>query len=534
MLKPNPHFALRAGLVTAVLAALATALAPAPALAANTIYWNWATLYNNSYVSNSGISLANLGGSGGAGLTVSGVAVDHPLGVAIDAATGTMYWANFGSSINYCSGPLAGGNTISYAHLDGTGGGTLNTNGATVSGPDGVAIDPAAGRLYWANDHANTISYASLDGSGGHDLNTTGATVNCPAGLAVDPAVGRVYWTNFRGNTISYANLDGSGGGDLPISGATVSGPYGLAINSSTGRLYWANNTGESISYSNLDGSGGEDLSTTGATTRGPWGIAIDPAAGRIYWANNIGSTISYANLNESGGGDLSTPGAAVDHPKYPALLEVPSGAGPPVVGGGSTTGSRLSCSSGTWAADLPESFLYRAPQHVAYSWSRNGTPIPGSPSSITARAPGRYACQVTASNFAGSTSQTSAQFTVLASPSTAIAVTSTTVSGGDAVSLGVLVRSPGKLRGTATFTTRTTRFAGSGRHRHKVTRAKTFVYGTAGVRATGAGTVTLTIRPSGTALRLLHSGKKLELTLALAFARADGTISRASLHVSV
>ncbi len=255
---------------------------------------------------------------------------------------------------------------------------------------------------------------------------------------------------------------------------------------------------------------------------------------GQDLLGNNVGSTISYANLNESGGGDLSTPGATVDHPKYPALLEVPSGAGPPVVGAGSTTGSRLSCSSGTWAADLPESFLYRAPQHFAYSWSRNGTPMLGPLSSITASAPGRYACRVTARNFAGSTSQTSATLTVLASPSTAIAVTSVMVSGRDAVSLGVLVRSPGTLRGTATYTQKTTRFTGSGRHRHRVTRAKNFVYGAASVPATGAGTVTLTIRPSGPASKRLHSGAKLELTVALAFTRADGTVSRAVLHVSV
>lgn len=532
MLKPSLHFAPRAGLISAVLAAFAAVVAPAPALATDTIYWDWATLVNSSYVSNSGISMASLGGSGGGGLTVSGVAVDHPLGVAIDSATATMYWANFGSSINYCTGPLSGGNTISFVHLDGTGGGTLNTRGATVNGPDGVAIDPAAGRLYWANDHGNSISYANLNGSGGRDLNTTGATVKCPAGLAVDPAVGRVYWTNFTGDTISYANLDGSGGGDLPISEATVSGPYGLAINSATGRIYWANNASDSISYSNLDGSGGDNLSTPGAPLSGPWGVAIDPAAGRIYWANNTGAAISYANLDESGGGTLTTPGASVDHPKYPALLEVPTHAGSPQLVGGATTGSRLSCPPGSWSADLPESFLYRAPQHLAYAWTRNGTTISGTSSSITASAPGQYACQVTATNFAGSTSQTTARFTVRAPPT--IRVKSATVSGSGAVALAVLVRSPGKLRATATFTQRTTRFTGSGPRRHTVTTTTTVVYGTAILRASGAGTVRLTIRPHGTALKLLRSGTKLELTLAFAFTGTNGNISRASAHISV
>jgi hypothetical protein len=80
--------------------------------------------------------------------------------------------------------------------------------------PIGVALDRAAGRIYWANFHGDTISYANLDGSGGGDLNTTGASVLGPRGLALDPPDNRVYWANPVAGTISYANLDGTGGGD--------------------------------------------------------------------------------------------------------------------------------------------------------------------------------------------------------------------------------------------------------------------------------------------------------------------------------
>jgi DNA-binding beta-propeller fold protein YncE len=289
-MRANGHSLRCAGLIGGIVAALA--MLPAPAVAASRIYWAWATLTSNT-ATVGGIASANLLGGNGQNLSISGAVLDHPLGVAIDSGTGKMYWANFGSSINYCTGALRGGNTISFANLDGTGGGFLNTNGATVSGPDGLAIDAAAGRLYWANDHANSISYANLDGSGGNNLNINSATLNCPAGVAVDPAGGRVYWTNFVGNTIGYAKLDGSGSGILPTTGASMSGPYGLAIDRADGRLYWANNTGNSISYANLDGSGGDDLVHAGATVAGPWGVAIDPAAGRIYWANNTGNSIS-------------------------------------------------------------------------------------------------------------------------------------------------------------------------------------------------------------------------------------------------
>jgi DNA-binding beta-propeller fold protein YncE len=519
----------RVGLILGVAVVLAMTFVPAPARA-DSVYWAWATIAGGGSATASGIASANLNSSGGDGLNVSGATVDHPLGVAIDSGSGKIYWTNFGSTSNYCSGPLNGGNTISFANLDGTGGDTLNTSGATVSGPDGLAIDPAARRIYWANDHANTISYANLDNSGGHDLNTAGATLNCPAGLAVDPGAGRVYWTNYKGNSISYANLDGSGGGDLPIAAGTLHGPYGLAIDAATGKIYWANYQGDTIGYANLDGSGGDILEIPGANATRPWGVAIDPAAGRIYWANNTGRSISSAKLDESGGTDLSTGSAPVNHPKYPVLLEAPTGAGAPVVSGGATTGSTLSCSQGTWASDLSESFLYRAPESFTYSWTANGKPIADASSSIIPSSPGRYACHVTATNYAGSTTQTSAAFEVVS----AVSVTSWKLGKRGAVTLDVLVRAAGGLTGTATFVEKTTRLAGRGPRRHKITVSKTILYGSASLTATGAGTLPLTIEPTRKALKLLKSANELRLTLALAFRAPNGTTSHASLHLSV
>jgi hypothetical protein len=57
---------------------------------------------------------------------------------------------------------------------------------------------------------------------------------------------------------------------------------------------------------------------------------------------------------------------------------------------------------------------MYRVPQRFAYQWGLNGTNIAAaSKSTYTASASGDYRCKVTASNAAGSTSQTSAPHTV-------------------------------------------------------------------------------------------------------------------------
>src|SRR5580704_4050812 len=68
-------------------------------------------------------------------------------------------------------------------------------------------------RVYWANTTANSISYAAVDGAGGGNLNTTGAPISGPVGIVLDPVGGRIYWANSSGSTIGWAKLDGTGGG---------------------------------------------------------------------------------------------------------------------------------------------------------------------------------------------------------------------------------------------------------------------------------------------------------------------------------
>jgi hypothetical protein len=312
-----------------------------------------------------------------------------------------IYWGN-------------GNDTISYANLDGSGGGgQLNISGTTPSKPHGLAIDPAAGRIYWANDN-NTISYANLDGSGGGQIDISGATPDAPYGAAIDPAAGKIYWANRGTNTISYANLDGSGGGDeLNTSGTTPNDPHGVVIDRAGGRIYWAN-VNSTIGFANLDGSGGGgELDVSGGTDMGAVGMAIDPTAGRIYWGNlgNNAVPISYATLDGSGGGgDVNISGATASQARFVALLRAPSGAGAPQIAGGSSVGSLLTCSPGVWAPDLLGSFFYRAPQTLTYHWTRGGKKIAGaSAGTFTPKSGGSYVCQVTATNQAGSTSQTSA-----------------------------------------------------------------------------------------------------------------------------
>ena len=331
----------------------------------------------------------------------------------------------------------------------------------------------AAGRIYWANQGNATISYANLDGSGGGgQLNISGTTPNKPHGVGGRPHGGEDLLGQRRNDTISYANLDGSGGdqldiyrgdpgrplrrGDRPRGGEDLLGRPArehdlLRQPRRIGRRRRARHLrfdpgghtrrgdrpprGEdllgqrppvrrlhTISFANLDGSGGGgELNLTGSTPSGAVGLAIDHEANRLYFGNLGNDTISYVNLDGSGGGgQLNLTGATSSDPRFLALLRSPSGAGVPQIAGGSSAGSALTCSQGAWAPDQLGAFLYRAPQSFAYQWSRDGAEIGGATDpSYTANVPGDYRCRVTATNEAGSTSQTSDTHTVPAPSAT-------------------------------------------------------------------------------------------------------------------
>jgi hypothetical protein len=376
------------------------------------------------------MSFANADGSGEGGDVVApGATMACTWGTAIDPAAGRIYWTGCGAR------------GISFANLDGSGGGTLDVTGATVDDPSGLTIHPVTRVLYWANRGGTTIGTFGLRDGVGADLVTTGATVAAPSGVALDVAGGRVLWGNGNpSHTIAWAKLDGSGGGVLDTTGAPVDDPSGVAIDAAAGRVYWTNYAGNSIGYASLGGGGGGELVAPGATVSGPVGAAIDAAAGVIYWANYNGGRLSSARLDGTGGGDLETTGATVPaEPSYPALLTRPVAVGAPVVAGGGEPDAVLTCAGVNWASDDVGAFCYRAPQTVRYRWTRDGTDVPGATASTYAAfAPGEYRCVVTAENFAGETSRTSAPHVVAAPPTpdapTACAVPSVVGLGQDAV----------------------------------------------------------------------------------------------------
>ena len=404
----------------ALLAALvaSAALAPVAARAAD-----------GAYVAYFDHSLAFLGlnDSGGMNLLTDGATVTNPTGVTIDPAHGRVYWIE-------PNGP----DSIWWANVDGSGhgGGPLNVAGATVSGPIGLAIDPTvkpAGRIYWLNSQFSAgnptgISFANLDGSGGGNLNVGSLPMDLPTAFAVDPVKQLAYWANSRSNTIAFVHLNGDGGGDLVKTGSEpVSSPLAITIDRAANRVYWVNSAAtNTISWADLSNTGaasdvGGHVFTDPLTLDyggGPGGLAVDHAADRIYWRTFF--SVAYSPLEGNGQAhELNTSGASGRNNVSFVVSVAPRPLGPPVVTGASTAGGTLSCSSGSWAPDLVEASLYAAPTSFAYQWSRDGADLPGATApTLTAPTAGGYACRVTAVNAAGTAVQTSEAHAVSPAPS--------------------------------------------------------------------------------------------------------------------
>jgi len=403
------------GTVAAASVALVAILAAmlwltAGAKAAELVYWD-------NYGGNpDSVGFANIDGSGGGLLNLGAGKLEGPEGMAYDTASNRLFVAN--------EEGVSG--EILAINLDGSGATPFTAPGAPIDEPEGVAVDPATGTIYWSNVNTETISWAKLDGSTGGLLNLTGAPVDgmC-CRITLDPAGGRVYWVNSSATpkSIGFANLNNTGGGgELNLAGATVEpGGEGLAIDSSTGRLYFLGGT-EEVGFANLNGSGGGDVPLGSAIVNGPWGLAVDPSIARLYWGNESNAkeeganAIGFAGLAGGPSGGISFANSLVGGPQDPVILKNPSGTGAPEATRSTSSRAKLSCSTGGWGPDYSGSFVYQSPREYTYQWTRNGKSVAGAAkASLATKSAGKYACVVTATNQAGSASQTSAKVNVKA-----------------------------------------------------------------------------------------------------------------------
>lgn len=328
-------------------------------------------------------------------------------GVVLDPATGKLYWADTKNG------------KIQSANLSGEGS-PLTLYHEGTNEPQGLTIDAATGKLYWTDGKTGEIRAGSLSGEGASQTLYTEQPTPYPGGLAVVPSTGKLYWTDTASGKIRVGNVSGEGVPQTLYTEASGE-PVGIAIDEATSKLYWVDNgpnvTGEVV-VGGLEGGAKVHAQRlyVEESDSDAWGLAIDPQTSKLYWGDLESGLIRVGGFGGKEEVEAKTlfKEEPSDEPSFPALLLAPAAAGAPTISGGGTVGQALACSQGSWAADMPEGVLYQAPQSFAYQWLRGGAPVAGAnAASFTPTEGGSYTCQVTASNAAGATTQTSAATTV-------------------------------------------------------------------------------------------------------------------------
>jgi len=158
---------------------------------------------------------------------------------------------------------------------------------------------PTSGRLLFLNLSAGRILSANPDGSDLKTIINEGRKL--PDGLALDVAAGHIYWTNMgdpkrNDGSIMRSDLNGKNMITIVPSGGTFT-PKQLQLEKKSGKLYWSDREGMRVMRANLDGSEIETLVDSSAGDSRPgsdprkWcvGIAVDADGGKFYWTQKGG-----------------------------------------------------------------------------------------------------------------------------------------------------------------------------------------------------------------------------------------------------
>lgn len=237
-----------------------------------------------------------------------------PDGITHDADSGRIYWTIMGGPEVVGSGPdadfdfSAKNGALYSANVDGTDRREVLPVGAITTGKQ-LTAGFAAGQLYWGDREGCKVSRVNVDGTGLTDL-----VVNAPVGdimqecvgIAVDPAAGYLYWTQkgpAKGGNgrILRAGLDIPEGEtaadrtDIEVLWDNLPEPIDLHLDGDV--LYWtdrgAEPSGNTLNRAAVPGPGerGAQPEVLAGGFHEAIGLAVDSAAGTAY-VTDLGGTV--------------------------------------------------------------------------------------------------------------------------------------------------------------------------------------------------------------------------------------------------
>src|SRR5271155_2203441 len=196
--------------------------------------------------------------------------------------------------------------------------------------PDGLAVDAAAGHLYWTNmgnlkANEGSILRSDLDGKHMTIIVSPGGTFT-PKQIQIDKVNGKLYWSDREGMRVMRASLDGSNIETLvdTSEGDARPGPnarkwcVGIAVDTAGGKFYWTQKGAEKagqgrIFRANIELPEGQtpanrrDIELLYENLPEPIDLDIDPTTRTLYWTDRgdppRGNTVNRASLDSPPGG---------------------------------------------------------------------------------------------------------------------------------------------------------------------------------------------------------------------------------------
>src|ERR1700730_10750559 len=184
------------------------------------------------------------------------------------------------------------------------------SNTASKSPRSPSAAESTSGRLFFLDLGGGRVMSVNPDGSDLKTIVSEGRKL--PDGLAVDAAAGYIYWTNMgnpsaNDGSILRSDLDGGNITVIVPVGGTFT-PKQLQLDSRNGKLYWSDREGMRVMRSNVDGSNIETLVETGhgevdRRDARNWcvGIAVDNYGGKFYWTQKGGDNAGEGRIFRAG-----------------------------------------------------------------------------------------------------------------------------------------------------------------------------------------------------------------------------------------